>query len=151
MVSGKKTNKRCTENRDKITYTFYDFSLEIRSWRLGLPNIPTAPLQRDKTPFNETTCWLLVATRNPWGQDRSKTRVLSGHATCNIIFKPLLELDRGSERLDLINRLVMSISSIYMMKSRSYSTNYSCGKQTHNPFDLKRSEKAVVNHVERNS
>ena len=53
---------------------------------------------------------------------------MSSLVTSNISLEPLLGLDGQSERFDLINQLVISSPSSYMIKSQPYSSNCSYGK-----------------------
>ena len=83
--------------------------------------------------------------------ERSMTRVLHGHLTCNPPFRLLLGLDGRLKRTNLINQLVMSSSSTYMIKSRSYASNCYHGNPTF-LFYFKEAKRRWlrVSHVKRN-
>ena len=110
---------------------------------LKLYNTPTAPIQEGKTPpptLNEATFWPWKATCKTWGWDPGAWAIVVWqpewshnlqHSTLTIT-----GLDRWSAMPGLINQLVISILSTYMIVLID-SSNFSCGKQTPNPFCLK--------------
>ena len=100
--------------------------------RLGLQNMPTAPLLRGKTRPNEATCWLWVATCKALGLNPGGWAVIDPATewsmACNTSLWPLLGVMGGQIGPDPINRLVLTCPSTYVcFFSWSYHTICSCG------------------------